>query len=120
MFSLQSEPIGTFPHLTHRVIMPQLPEVGELTEARANELYAEHKKFLEWRKAEWATRGPEALKVRQATRAATNTTWRQMKGMQLAMHEMNHPGNKPFVIGMGVMSAVYMMAFFSQSGKWLG
>jgi hypothetical protein len=46
-------------------------------------------------------RGEEALKKRMAERATTHKTWRQMKGMQLAMHEMNHPGNKPFVIGLG-------------------
>ena len=76
-------------------------EIGELTEGRANELYASHKKYLEWRKTEWATRGPAALEKRMATRAATHTTWRQMKGFELMSHEMNHPGNKPFVIGMG-------------------
>jgi hypothetical protein len=46
-------------------------------------------------------RGVENLKKRMAERAATHTTWRQMKGMQLFMHEINHPGNKPFVIGLG-------------------
>ena len=76
-------------------------DIGELTEARANELYESHKKFLEWRKTEWATRGPEALEKRMATRAATHKTWRQMKGFDLARHEMGHAGNKPFVIGMG-------------------
>ena len=45
-------------------------------------------------------RGVEGLKSRMAERAKRNT-WRQMKGMQLAMHEINHPGNKPFLIGLG-------------------
>lgn len=73
----------------------------KLTADKANSLFDSHKKYLEWRKTEWATRGTEALKTRQLARASTHTSWRQMKGMQLALHEMNHPGNKPFVIGAG-------------------
>jgi hypothetical protein len=46
-------------------------------------------------------RGGDALTKRMATRASTHKTWRQMKGMELAFHEMNHAGNKPFVIGLG-------------------
>lgn len=45
-------------------------------------------------------RGLEGLKSRMAARSK-HTTWRQMKGMQLFMHEVNHPGNQPFVIGLG-------------------
>ena len=75
--------------------------IGEFSAARANELFESHKKYLEWRKSEWASRGPDALQKRLATRAATHKSWRQMKGMDLVRHEMNHPGNKPFVIGMG-------------------
>lgn len=81
--------------------MPKLSfaEMGEFTQTRANELFESHKKFLEWRKLEVGTRGPEALAKRMATRAATHNTWRQMSGMQLFMHEFNHPGNKPFALG---------------------
>lgn len=75
--------------------------IGEFSEVRANELFESHKKYLEWRKTEWATRGPEALAKRQAARAAGHKTWRQMKGFDLARHEMSHAGNKPFVIGLG-------------------
>lgn len=75
--------------------------MGEFTQARASELFESHKKYLEWRKMEWSSRGPDALAKRVATRSATHKTWRQMKGMDLVRHEMNHPGNKPFVIGMG-------------------
>ena len=46
-------------------------------------------------------RGYDKLDARIAQRASTHKTWRQMKGMQLFMHEINHPGNKPFVIGLG-------------------
>lgn len=74
--------------------------IGEFSQARAAEVYESHKKYLEWRKAEWATRGPEALGKRMAARASTHKTWRQMSGWNLAMHEMGHPGNRPFVIGM--------------------
>ncbi|KAL3937799.1 MAG: hypothetical protein SGBAC_007164 [Bacillariaceae sp.] len=91
--------------------------VGEFSETRANELFESHKKYLEWRKTEWATRGTDALAKRQAARAANHKTWRQMKGFDLMRHEMNHAGNKPFVIGMAVMSGVYLWAFSSQSAE---
>ena len=82
--------------------MPTIPEnIGEFSATRANELFESHKKFLEWRKTEWATRGPEALEKRMAARAATHTSWRQMKGMDLVRHELNTPGTRPFAIGMG-------------------
>lgn len=45
-------------------------------------------------------RGEAGYQQRMAERA-TRTTWRQMKGMQLVMHELNHPGNRPFVMGFG-------------------
>jgi hypothetical protein len=57
--------------------------------------------MMETMKKNQELRGGEALEKRMATRATTHKTWRQMKGMQLAMHEMNHAGNKPFVIGLG-------------------
>ena len=44
-------------------------------------------------------RGPENYAKRMAERAATHKSWRQMKGMELVMHELKHPGNRPFVIG---------------------
>ena len=49
-------------------------------------------------KANQALRGEEKLHERVAERAKRDT-WRQMKGMKLALHEINHPGNKPFAIG---------------------
>jgi hypothetical protein len=57
--------------------------------------------LMETMKKNQELRGGVQLEKRMAERAATHKTWRQMKGMQLAMHEMNHPGNKPFVIGLG-------------------
>jgi hypothetical protein len=82
--------------------MPKLSfdNLGEFSQARANEVFDSHKKYLDWRKTEWATRGPAALATRMEQRSKTHTSWRQMKGMELVKHEMNHPGNKPFVIGM--------------------
>ena len=81
--------------------MPAIPEnIGEFSATRANELFESHKKFLEWRKTEWATRGPAALEQRMAARATKNT-WRQLKGMDLVRHEIGTPGNRPFAIGVG-------------------
>jgi hypothetical protein len=73
--------------------------LGEFSQTRANEVFESHKKYLDWRKTEWATRGPAALATRMEQRSKTHSTWRQMKGMELVRHEMNHAGNKPFVIG---------------------
>mmetsp|Transcript_9606 Transcript_9606/g.23935 ORF Transcript_9606/g.23935 Transcript_9606/m.23935 type:complete len:118 (+) Transcript_9606:55-408(+) len=92
-------------------------EVGEFTAAKSNSLFESHKKYLEWRKSEWASRGEAALAKRVAARASTHKTWRQMKGMQLFAHEAGHAGNKPFFIGMGCMSVIYLYAFMSQSAE---
>ena len=59
------------------------------------------KEKMETMKKQQAMRGVDQYKARMAERAATHTSWRQMKGFQLMMHEINHPGNKPFVIGLG-------------------
>lgn len=56
--------------------------------------------MMETMKVNQSYRGEAGLKARTAARAQ-RTTWRQMKGIPLMMHEMNHPGNKPFLIGLG-------------------
>ena len=58
------------------------------------------REMMETLKKNQAMRGEEGLAKRMAERAKTHNTWRQMKGMQLVMHEVNHPGTKPFVIGL--------------------
>lgn len=58
-------------------------------------------------------RGVDQLKKRIAIRA-TNNTWRQMSGAKLFMHEVNHSGNKPFVIGaayVAIGSSVIRLVF---------
>ena len=72
-----------------------------MTPDKMQEIFDSHKKFLEWRKTEWASRGPDALAKRVAHRASTHKTWRQMKGMDLVKHELSTPGNRPFAIGLG-------------------
>lgn len=57
------------------------------------------RQMMETMKQNQALRGIENYKQRKLARSTTHQTWRQMKGVQLMMHEMNHPGNKPFVIG---------------------
>jgi hypothetical protein len=56
--------------------------------------------MMETMKTNQSYRGEAGLKERLAVRAQRQT-WRQMKGVQLFMHEVNHPGNKPFMIGLG-------------------
>jgi hypothetical protein len=61
--------------------------------------------MMETMKKNQEYRGVEGLKQRLAARAH-HTSWRQMKGVQLFMHEINHPGNKPFVIGLGYVQLI--------------
>lgn len=68
---------------------------------RQYDALAKMKSMMAVMKKNQALRGQEGLKQRLAERAATHKSWRQMKGMQLVMHEINHPGNKPFMIGLG-------------------
>jgi hypothetical protein len=50
-------------------------------------------------------RGSEALQQRLMTRATKpNKTWRQLHGIQLALHEIRQPGVQPFMIGLGYVS----------------
>jgi hypothetical protein len=58
------------------------------------------RELMEVMKKNQSLRGVAGYEQRMAQRA-THTSWRQMKGMQLMMHELNHPGNKPFVMGFG-------------------
>jgi hypothetical protein len=61
----------------------------------------ENRALLEAMKLEQGLRGEEKHLERRAHRAATHTSWRQMGGARLFLHEINHPGNKPFAIGFG-------------------
>ena len=67
--------------------------------AASYESLAITRQMMETMKQNQSLRGIENYQQRKLTRSTNNQTWRQMKGMQLMMHEMNHPGNKPFVIG---------------------
>ena len=69
------------------------------TEAEMEAAMARQVQFREHLKSEWARRGEVSYHERKALRAATHSSWRQMKGIQRVMFEMNHPGNKPFLIG---------------------
>lgn len=62
------------------------------------EAMAKMRQMMETMKSNQALRGEEGLAKRMAERA-NRGTWRQMSGMKLMAHEINHPGNKPFAIG---------------------
>ncbi|CAB9510996.1 expressed unknown protein [Seminavis robusta] len=62
-------------------------------------LVSKQKELLAYLKSQQAGRGQAKMIERMNTRATTHNTWRQMSGVKLVAHEMNHPGNKPFVIG---------------------
>jgi hypothetical protein len=57
--------------------------------------------YLEDSRKLWTRRTPEAYVAEHKARIATSKSWRHMKAVEFALHEMNHPGNRPFVIGMG-------------------
>lgn len=65
---------------------------------------AEVEAFLKQEMAEskkiWSMRGPEARLQAYHARLNGPKTWRQMKGVELMMHEANHVGNRPFMIGL--------------------
>jgi hypothetical protein len=65
------------------------------------EALQESRNMMETIRKNQALRGIEPYLERKKVRATTHNTWRQMRGMKLFMHEINHPGNKPFVIGLG-------------------
>lgn len=67
--------------------------------AASYEALQESRQMMETMRKNQALRGLEPYLERKKLRATTHNTWRQMKGVQLFMHEINHPGNKPFVIG---------------------
>jgi len=73
-----------------------MAESGKLAEHYA--AMAKMREMMQTMKTNQALRGEAGFQSRMAERAKKDT-WRQMKGMKLAMHEINHPGNKPFVIG---------------------
>ena len=64
------------------------------------EALASMRTMMETMKKNQSLRGEAGLAERTAARAQRKT-WRQMKGVELMMHEINHPGNKPFAIGFG-------------------
>ena len=55
----------------------------------------------------WATRGKEARLASLNARAG-KSTWRQLRGMPLFLHELGHVGNRPFMIGFGVSAVAAM------------
>ena len=84
---------------------------------------AEIKTYFQNRMAEskkiWATRGPEARAKTLAAKANQPQTWRQMKGMQLMMHEIGAAGNKPFMVGFAVsaVAALWIQTKFTPEMK---
>lgn len=84
---------------------------------------AELKTYFQSRLAEskkiWSTRGPDARIAAHAAKASGPQTWRQMKGMQLMMHEIGHVGNRPFMVGFAVSAAaaLWIQAKFTPEMK---
>lgn len=79
------------------IIMSSIPE--RLTSQYADLAFMKEK--MATMKQNQQMRGLENYNKRMTERATTHNTWRQMKGFQLAMHEIKHPGNRAFVIGLG-------------------
>mmetsp|Transcript_17080 Transcript_17080/g.19679 ORF Transcript_17080/g.19679 Transcript_17080/m.19679 type:complete len:108 (-) Transcript_17080:224-547(-) len=67
----------------------------------------------------WEMRGREARIKAIEYRAANHNTWRQMSGLRLMMHEVAHPGNYPFVMGLAIVTgfAVYTAKNFTDKDR---
>jgi len=77
--------------------MSSIPEKMQSQYAALDKMRA----MMETMKKNQSLRGEDGLRRRMEARASKpQKTWRQMKGMQLVVHEINHPGNKPFAIGL--------------------
>lgn len=76
-----------------------------------HELMEKQKELLAYLKKQQGGRGEAKLLERHNLRQTTHKTWRQMSGMKLVAHELNHPGNKPFVIGFGVITLIGTYAY---------
>mmetsp|Transcript_10400 Transcript_10400/g.15780 ORF Transcript_10400/g.15780 Transcript_10400/m.15780 type:complete len:111 (+) Transcript_10400:125-457(+) len=90
-----------------------------LTTAEVAESNAFLQKSMDTNKKIWATRGADARVAAEVKRAAERTTWRQMSGMKLLMHEVGHVGNRPFMIGFGFtgLACMYIQTKFTDEMK---
>ena len=68
--------------------------------AKKAEIEAYFKQQMEESKKLWEMRGKDARLKAQQARLNGPKTWRHMKGVELMMHEAQHAGNRPFVIGL--------------------
>jgi hypothetical protein len=86
-------------------------EITEINTYFANRM-AESKKI-------WATRGKDARIAAAAAKASAPPTWRQLKGVPLMLHEIKHAGNRPFMVGFGLVSlgALYLQTKFTDEMK---
>mmetsp|Transcript_5787 Transcript_5787/g.9143 ORF Transcript_5787/g.9143 Transcript_5787/m.9143 type:complete len:104 (+) Transcript_5787:201-512(+) len=69
------------------------------------------KQQMETSKKTWEMRGKEARIAAHQARQSVKT-WRNMKGMELMIHEAGHAGNRPFVMGLAVIAG---FAFYTQA-----
>eukprot|EP00543_Licmophora_paradoxa_P003832 CAMPEP_0202443364 /NCGR_PEP_ID=MMETSP1360-20130828/2655_1 /ASSEMBLY_ACC=CAM_ASM_000848 /TAXON_ID=515479 /ORGANISM="Licmophora paradoxa, Strain CCMP2313" /LENGTH=107 /DNA_ID=CAMNT_0049059039 /DNA_START=966 /DNA_END=1289 /DNA_ORIENTATION=+ len=68
---------------------------------KIKQIDASFKAQMDHSKKVWATRGREA---QMAVHNARPKTWRNLKGIQLMVHECGHVGNRPFVWGLATVS----------------
>ena len=54
---------------------------------------------LDESKKKWVARSHEGRMAAATARAANPDSWINMRGMRLFMHEVAHPGNRPFSWG---------------------
>lgn len=82
-------------------------EIAEINTYFKNRM-AESKKI-------WATRGPAARIAAASAKSSSPPTWRQLKGVPLMIHEIKHVGNRPFMVGFGVVSlgVLYLQTKFT-------
>lgn len=90
---------------------------------RSAEEVANINKYFQDRMAEnkkiWASRGKDARVAATAKRAAESSSWRQLRGVPLAMHEISHIGNRPFMVGFATVAigTLYIQTKFTDEMK---
>jgi hypothetical protein len=78
-----------------------------VSEAAAADINAYFRSRLDQSRKTWAARGKDARIAALNARAAQSPpTWRQLKGVNLMLHEIGHVGNRPFMIGFGVSAVI--------------
>eukprot|EP00541_Cyclophora_tenuis_P002177 CAMPEP_0116544242 /NCGR_PEP_ID=MMETSP0397-20121206/2007_1 /TAXON_ID=216820 /ORGANISM="Cyclophora tenuis, Strain ECT3854" /LENGTH=101 /DNA_ID=CAMNT_0004068429 /DNA_START=26 /DNA_END=331 /DNA_ORIENTATION=- len=76
------------------------------------------KQQVEESRKKWASRGKEARLAAQQARLA-KSSWRNLSGMNLMVHEIRHVGNRPFAWGFLTvfLGSLYLQSTFTDEDR---